>query len=65
MFKKLLFSLFTIALFISSNLSAQVVADSVLQGDITSGVTLSANKIYMLRGFVVVKSPATLSIEAG
>lgn len=44
---------------------AQVTADSVLQGDITSNVTLSSTKTYMLRGFVVVKSPATLGIEAG
>jgi hypothetical protein len=46
-------------------LSAQVVADSILQGDITSNVNLSSSKTYMLRGFVVVKSPATLSVEAG
>jgi len=46
-------------------LSAQVVADSILQGDITRNVNLSSSKTYMLRGFVVVKSPATLSIEAG
>lgn len=66
MFRKLLFPLFISVLFGAPfTLSAQVVADSVLQGDISSSVTLSANKIYMLRGFVVVKSPATLSIEAG
>lgn len=44
---------------------AQIAADSVLQGDISSSVTLSASKIYMLKGFVVIKSPATLSIESG
>ncbi len=68
MFRTLHFPLFILSLALLCapfTLLGQVVADSVLQGDISSSVTLSANKIYMLRGFVVVKSPATLSIEAG
>lgn len=65
MLKKVLVLAFFALFSLPGILSAQVVADSVLQGDITASVTLSANKIYMLRGFVVVKSPATLSVEAG
>ncbi len=48
--------------FIAANLSAQEV---VLQGDITANRTLSADSTYLLRGFVKVKSGATLTIPAG
>lgn len=37
----------------------------VLQGDITTNVTLTSNKTYLLRGFVRVQSGATLTIEPG
>ena len=39
--------------------------DSVLSGTITSNVFLSNTKIYGLRGFVHVVSPATLTIQPG
>jgi len=39
--------------------------DSVLTGTITSNVYLSNTKIYGLRGFVHVVSPATLTIQPG
>ncbi len=37
----------------------------VLEGDITSNRTLTSNNRYLLRGFVRVQSPATLTIEPG
>ena len=39
--------------------------DSILSGTITNNVYLSNTKIYGLRGFVHVVSPATLTIQAG
>ncbi len=39
--------------------------DLVLQGDITTNRTLSADSTYLLRGFVRVQSGATLTIPAG
>ncbi|WP_440133291.1 hypothetical protein [Chitinophaga sancti] len=36
-----------------------------LSGDITTNMTLSANKKYFLKGFVYIKSGATLTIEPG
>ncbi|GBD02689.1 hypothetical protein HRbin18_02437 [bacterium HR18] len=39
--------------------------DSVLEGRITRNLTLQANKRYLLRGFVNVDPPATLTIEPG
>jgi hypothetical protein len=39
--------------------------DVVIQGDITSDLTLTSNNTYLLKGFVRVQSPATLTIEAG
>ena len=39
--------------------------DVVLQGDITTNRTLSADSTYLLRGFVRVKAGATLTIAAG
>ncbi|MEJ5262083.1 MAG: hypothetical protein WHT45_05345 [Ignavibacterium sp.] len=40
-------------------------ADSVIEGNINSNAFLSKNKRYLLRGFVNVNSPATLTIQAG
>lgn len=37
----------------------------VIQGDITSNLTLTSNKTYLLRGFVRVQSGATLTIQPG
>jgi hypothetical protein len=37
----------------------------ILSGDITSNMTLSADKKYLLQGFVYVKNGATLTIPAG
>ncbi|HCY77602.1 MAG TPA: hypothetical protein DHV28_16930 [Ignavibacteriales bacterium] len=39
--------------------------DVVIEGDITTNTTLTANNTYLLRGFVRVQSGATLTIEAG
>jgi hypothetical protein len=36
-----------------------------LEGTVDENLTLSASKKYMLKGFVYVKAPATLTIEAG
>jgi hypothetical protein len=58
--KKNLFALFLV-LGIAS-LSAQ---EAVLQGDLTSSRTLSADSTYLLRGFVRVQSGATLTIPPG
>lgn len=45
---------------------AQLAAvDSVIEGNINSDAFLSKNKRYLLRGFVNVNSPATLTIQAG
>ncbi|GMU87339.1 MAG: hypothetical protein AMXMBFR48_25800 [Ignavibacteriales bacterium] len=40
-------------------------SQEVLQGDITTNVTLTSNKTYLLRGFVRVQSGATLTVQAG
>jgi hypothetical protein len=50
-----------------SNASSQILAqaDSVLEGNINSDVTLTATKKYLLRGFVNVNPPATITIPAG
>jgi hypothetical protein len=39
--------------------------DSVIEGNINSNAFLSKNKRYLLRGFVNVNPPATLTIQAG
>ena len=39
--------------------------DVILQGDITSNTTLTADKTYLLSGFVRVKEGVTLTIEPG
>lgn len=38
---------------------------AVLQDSVTSDMTLTANKVWLLKGFVYVKNGATLTIEAG
>ncbi|MFH0736878.1 MAG: T9SS type A sorting domain-containing protein [bacterium] len=49
--------------FLASTL--QILAQEVLQGDITTDKTLTADKTYLLRDIVRVQAPATLTIEAG
>lgn len=62
--KTLLF--FALFLFVSIETFAQLSpADSVLEGNINSNAFLSKSKKYLLRGFVNVNPPATLTIEAG
>ncbi len=39
--------------------------DSIIEGNINSNTFLSKNKRYLLRGFVNVNPPATLTIQAG
>ena len=56
---KVLTVIFTLALAMSLN------AQTVLQGDITTNTTLTANNSYLLSGFVRVNSGATLTIEPG
>ncbi len=43
----------------------QNIYDEILEGDINSDKILNANKKYLLRGFVNVNEPATLTIPAG
>lgn len=63
---KLLFTIIIFSLFISDFLFAQLApVDSVIEGNINSNVTLSSSKKYLLRGFVNVNPPATLTIEPG
>lgn len=40
-------------------------SQEVIQGDISSNLTLTSNKTYLLRGFVRVQSGATLTIQPG
>ena len=62
--KSLYFLLFQ--LIFSVSVFAQIASyDEVLEGDINSDMTLSSSKKYLLRGFVNVNPPATLTIEAG
>lgn len=61
-----IFYIITIILFTSISYFAQLSSyDEVLEGNINSDKTLSANKKYLLRGFVNVNEPATLTIPAG
>ncbi|MEJ5351081.1 MAG: T9SS type A sorting domain-containing protein [Melioribacteraceae bacterium] len=59
--KLLLFSLITL----SSSFAQLASYDEVLEGNINSDKTLDASKKYLLRGFVNVNEPATLTIPAG
>lgn len=47
---------------LAANMFAQ---DVILQGDITTNTTLTADKTYLLRDIVRVQAPAVLTIEAG
>ncbi|MDH7604283.1 MAG: T9SS C-terminal target domain-containing protein, partial [Melioribacter sp.] len=62
-----LFKKFSLLFFISAtSLFAQLAPfDEVLEGNINSDKVLDANKKYLLRGFVNVNEPATLTIPAG
>ncbi|HWP81128.1 MAG TPA: T9SS type A sorting domain-containing protein [Bacteroidota bacterium] len=53
----------TLAAHGASQILAQI--DSVLEGNINSSITLTATKKYLLRGFVNVNPPATITIPAG
>lgn len=58
--------IFTILIFAAVSNFAQLSSyDEVLEGNINTDKTLSANKKYLLRGFVNVNEPATLTIPAG
>jgi hypothetical protein len=55
--------IFTLAfVFLGVKINAQ---DEIISGDITTNTTLTANKTYLLKGFVRVQSGATLTVEAG
>jgi len=62
-----LFKKFSLLFLISlTSLFAQLAPyDEVLEGNINSDKVLDANKKYLLRGFVNVNEPATLTIPAG
>jgi hypothetical protein len=63
---QILFSTLVLILFGAAELFAQLSpVDSVIEGNINSNAFLSKNKRYLLRGFVNVNPPATLTIEAG
>ncbi len=57
---------FALVVALTSSAFAQLATfDEVLEGNINADRTLSANKKYLLRGFVNVNPPATLTIEPG
>lgn len=63
---KLIFSLiFLLSIFTEITYAQLAPVDSVIEGNINSNVTLSSSKRYLLKGFVNVNSPATLTIEPG
>ncbi len=47
------------------NTAYPATTDVIAAGDITTNTTLTANKVYLLDGWVYVKSGATLTIEPG
>lgn len=64
--KKVLVTFVLFFLVFSSFISAQLSpVDSVIEGNINSNAFLTKAKRYLLRGFVNVNPPATLTIEAG
>lgn len=64
--KKSIFIFFLTLLLLSTYAFAQLApVDSVIEGNINSDAFLSKTKRYLLRGFVNVNPPATLTIEAG
>jgi hypothetical protein len=63
---KIFLSTILLFLFSGAELLAQLApVDSVIEGNINSNAFLTKNKRYLLRGFVNVNPPATLTIEAG
>lgn len=52
-------------LLIVSGWNMSFAQDVILEGDITSDLTLTSNNTYLLRGIVRVQPPATLTIQAG
>ncbi|MCS7054214.1 MAG: T9SS type A sorting domain-containing protein [Ignavibacterium sp.] len=63
---KVLFTTVLISLFFIADIFAQLApVDSVIEGNINTSAFLTKNKRYLLRGFVNVNPPATLTIEAG
>ncbi|MBU2446510.1 MAG: T9SS type A sorting domain-containing protein [Bacteroidetes bacterium] len=64
--KRKLFYMITISIITSFNLYAQLApVDSVIEGNINSNSYLTKSKKYLLRGFVNINPPATLTIQAG
>lgn len=58
--------LLAVTLLLTWNSQAQLApVDVVLEGDITSNLTLTSDKKYLLRGFVQVREGATLTIQPG
>ena len=59
--------LFLVLSLVCTSSLAQVVtqADSTIEGDIGTSLTLSSSKKYLLRGFVNVDPPASITIPAG
>lgn len=63
---KIFLKLFVITFITFTSLFAQLASyDEILEGNINTDKTLDANKKYLLRGFVNVNEPATLTIPAG
>ncbi|MEG8946101.1 T9SS type A sorting domain-containing protein [Rosettibacter firmus] len=63
---KHIFGLFLVLILSVTSLFAQLSSyDEVLEGNINADKILDANKKYLLRGFVNVNEPATLTIPAG
>ncbi len=63
---KIFLKLFVITFITFTSLFAQLSSyDEILEGNINTDKTLDANKKYLLRGFVNVNEPATLTIPAG
>lgn len=56
---------FLLILIASESFAQLAAVDSVIEGNINSNAFLSKNKRYLLKGFVNVNSPATLTIQAG
>jgi len=63
--KKTLLTLLWMGLSFISATAQLATYDEVIEGTITSNRTLTANKKYLLKGFVNVNAPAVLTIEPG
>lgn len=62
--RKLLLLAFTFLFTLSSQAQLAPV-DEILEGDITTNITLTSDKKYLLRGFVQVREGATITIQPG